>query len=142
MNGEGRTALARETVAKPGVFQCVAVSGVVDSGQDVSLVVDRSGRVVRCDGIMERILGMHGAQLTGRKISEFVIGLFLGGSSPSYGERYLAYLCAGGDWRRFEARDGKGKTVSVEINLSRKVVDGQEFFLLKLRDPMAAASNA
>ncbi|MCK9284008.1 MAG: PAS domain S-box protein [Rhodocyclaceae bacterium] len=132
MIGQRRIPLRREAEVKPGMFQFAAIAPASPGDAD-ALVVDRAGRIVSCGGTAEQVFGARRPQLIGRRISEFVAGLFLGGSSPSYGERYLAYLCATGDWRKYEARDVKGRRIPVELHLSRTRAGGQESFLLRLR---------
>lgn len=103
-----------------------------------TLVLDGLGRIRSCGEAGERILGASEVCLVGRRISEFVSGLLLGESSPSYNARYLVYLCADGEWRSFQARDADGHGFLVELNLSRTASDGQEIFLLNLRRPETA----
>jgi len=73
--------------------------------------------------------------MIGRRISEFIAGLFLEGNSPSYNARYLAYLCVDGEWRRFVAKNTRGQEFAIEISLSRKITEGQEVFVLNFRQP-------
>lgn len=141
MNEQNQFVLLREVTLRPSAMQGIPESNM-DPDEDIALIVDRAGRIVSCCERAERVFGTNRAQLTGRKMSEFVIGLFLGGSSPSYGERYLAYLCAGRDWRTFDARDAEGQRISVDLNLSRAVKDGQESFLIKLRTPSGSTGNS
>jgi len=63
----------------------------------------------------------------------FIADLFREGSSPSYDARYLAHLCADSEWRQFEAKDVRGSGFAVEINVSRRMADGREVFVLDLR---------
>lgn len=102
-------------------------------GEHATLVLDQVGRICACDDSVEEVLGSSRGQLVGRRICEFIAGLPLGGSSPSYCARYLVYLCGGGEWRKFEAQDGVGTRFAIELNLSRQVTDGQENFLLNVR---------
>jgi PAS domain S-box-containing protein len=110
-----------------------ANAGLANDDEHGMLRVDRMGRIRGSGASAENLFGASQARLIGRRISEFIAGLFLEGNSPSYNARYLAYLCADGEWRRFEARDTNGHMFSVEINLSRRVTDGQECFALNLR---------
>lgn len=103
------------------------------AGPHATLVLDSVGRIRACDDSVEEILGSSRGKLLGRRICEIIAGLPLGGSSPSYCARYLVYLCAGGEWKRFEVQGGAGKKFAVELNLSRQVTDGQESFLLDVR---------
>lgn len=116
-------------------------ASLVNSGEYGTLILDRLGRIVSCGEPAEKIFSASHAQLMGRWISEFIGGLFLDGSSPSYNTRYLVHLCADGEWRRFEATDAGGQQFSVELHLSRMVAEGQEILLLNLRRPEAAAHS-
>lgn len=102
-------------------------------GEYGTLIVDRVGRILSCGTPAENIFRAGHARLTGRKIPEFIDGLFLVGSSPSYSARHLVYLCSDGEWRRFQATDAQGGRFPVELNLSRIVTDGQEMFLVNVR---------
>lgn len=106
-----------------------------------TLILDGMGRIRSCGEAGERIFGASQARLVGRRISEFIAGLLLGGSSPSYSARYLVYLSTNGEWRGFEAKDVDGHCFRVELNLSRMVTDGQEIFLLNLRRPEMATHS-
>lgn len=112
-----------------------AAATLVNGGAHGTLIVDGMGRIRSCCTAVEEIFGASQVRLNGRRVSEFIASLFLGGSSPSYGERYLAYLCADGAWRKFEAIDSDGRAFAVEINLSRTLTDGREVFVLNLRQP-------
>jgi len=100
-----------------------------------TLILDRTGRIASCGEPAARIFADSQARLVGRSIGEFIDGLYLGGSSPSYGARYLDYLSGDGSWRRFEANDMKGEHFIVEIKLSPIATEGQELFLLSIRSP-------
>lgn len=102
-------------------------------GEYGTLIVDRVGRILSCGVPAENIFRTGHSRLVGRQIPEFIDGLFLGGSSPSYSARHLVYLCSDGEWRRFQATDAKGGRFPVELNLSRIVTDGQEMFLVNVR---------
>jgi PAS domain S-box-containing protein len=98
-----------------------------------TLVLDRVGRIISCGAPAENIFGASQVRLTGRWISEFIAGLLVGGSSPSYSARYLVHLSADDEWREFEAKDADGCRFAVEVKLSRMMTDGQEIFLLNVR---------
>lgn len=98
-----------------------------------TLVLDRMGRIVSCGEPAEKIFADRQARLIGRGIAEFISGLCLGGTSPSYNSRYLDYLCGEGVWRKFEARDVVGQKFPVEIHLAPIVTGSQRLFLLHLR---------
>lgn len=112
-----------------------AVANFVNRGEYGTLILDRVGRILSCGEPAEKIFRASQVRLMGRRISEFIAGLFLAGSSPSYNARYLVYLCADGEWRKFEATDADGQGFAVELNLSRMMTDGQEMFLLNVRRP-------
>jgi PAS domain S-box-containing protein len=115
-----------------------AAADFVDRAGYGTLMLDRLGRILSCGELAEKIFGASRVRLMGRWISEFITGLFLGGNSLSYSARYLVYLSADGEWRRFEAKDASGLEFTVELNLSRTIADGQETFLLNVRRPGGA----
>jgi PAS domain-containing protein len=103
-----------------------------------SLILDRLGRIISCGIPAERIFGASRVRLVGRLISDFAAGLFPNGSSPSYNARYLVHLCADGQWRKYEARNGDGRPIVVELNLTRLATSSgadREMFLLNVRRP-------
>lgn len=132
MTGPDPTAL-RQTGPKQDIFR--AAANAVNRGDYGTLILDGLGQIRACGAAGEKILGAGEARLIGRRISEFIAGLFIDGSSPSYSARYLVYLCADGEWRKFEATDDAGHGFAVELSLSRMITDGQEIFLLNLRRP-------
>ncbi len=96
------------------------------------------GRILSCGTPAERIFGASQVRLIGNLISDFVAGLFLGGSSPSYNARYLVHLCTDGQWRKYDARDAGGQAFALEVNLARMATTAgsdREMFLLKVRRP-------
>ena len=115
--------------------------GMVHAGADFvkgddygTLILDASGRIRGCGAAGERIFGASQVRLVGRPICEFIEGLSLGGSSPSYCARYLIYLCRDSGWRRVQAIDAGGCEFAVELSLSRVMSDGGgEMFVLNLR---------
>lgn len=130
MTGQSSAAL-QQTASKAEMIH--AAANLANGAQHGTLVLDRLGRILSCGAPAEKMFGASQVRLVGRWISEFIGGLFLAGSSPSYNTRYLVYLCADGEWRKFEARDADGRGFKVELNLSRIMTDGQEMFLLNLR---------
>lgn len=108
-----------------------------------TLVLDQFGRILSCSASAELIFGTSQVGILGRMISDFVNGVFLTGSSPSYSARHLVYLCAGGEWCRCEARDAAGQMFSVEINLARMAAinTGREMYLMDVR-PTASARTS
>jgi hypothetical protein len=106
-----------------------------------TMILDRVGRILSCGAPVERMFRASQVRMVGRRVSDFVAGLFLGGSSPSFSARYLVHLCADGVWRKFEAKDAEGRPLTVELSLSRITTDGQEMFLLNVRRPDESASS-
>jgi PAS domain-containing protein len=102
-----------------------------------TLILDRVGMILSCGVPAAAMFGAGQAKLIGRRISDFITGLFLDGSSPSFSARHLVYLCGSGEWRRFDAKDAAGQGFPVELKLSQMVTDGQEMVLLTLRSPNA-----
>jgi len=110
-----------------------AAETFVNKGEHCALILDRLGRILSCGAPAEKIFGASPLRLAGRRISEFIQGLFGSESSPSYSARYLVHLCADGEWRTFEATDVDGQGFMVELNLARVVTDGKDIFLLNVR---------
>jgi len=110
-----------------------AAANLVNRDEYGTLMLDGSGRIRSCGAAGERIFGVSQVRLVGRPICEFIAGLSLGSSSPSYCARHLIYLCRDGAWRRVPAVDADGCEFAVEINLSRVMTDGREMFVLNLR---------
>ncbi|MBI3095276.1 MAG: hypothetical protein HYY97_10435 [Rhodocyclales bacterium] len=133
---DGQNATARQQAdATQDIFH--AAANFVNRGEYCTLILDRLGRILSCGTPAERIFGAGQVGLVGRLISDFIAGLFLNGSSPSYSARYLMYLCADGEWRKFEAKDVTGRAFTVELNLARmaSVSPEREMFLLNVRRP-------
>lgn len=108
---------------------------LANSTECCTLTLDSFGRIRGCCATAEEMFGANRVSLIGRPVSEFIDGFSRGQSSPSYGKRYLIYLCACNEWRRFEATDRGGRSFAVELNLFRTLEDGQEIFVLSLRRP-------
>ena len=111
-----------------------------DSG---TLILDRLGRILSCGTPAERIFGANRVRLMGKLISDFVSGLLLGGSSPSFNTRYLVHLCAEGEWRKYEAKDAAGQAFAVELKLTRMATASSksEMFLMHVRLPDANTAH-
>ena len=113
-----------------------AAAGLAGDRKTATLMVDGAGRIRGCGAAAEYIFGASQGRLTGRRISEFISDLIIfEASSPSVSAEYLAHLCGDGEWRRFEALDVCGRSFPVEINVSRRVADGEEAFVVNLRQP-------
>jgi len=110
-----------------------AAASPVEGDELGVLLLDRLGRIVSCGEPAERIFGADQSRLIGRHIQEFIVGLFVGGTSPSYNARYLVYLCGNCEWRVFDARDVGGHPFKLALNLSQTVTDGREIFLVNVR---------
>lgn len=100
-----------------------------------TMTLDSVGRIRACCAAAEQIFGANRGNLLGRRVSDLIAGLSRGGSSPSYGARYLVYLSATSGWHRFEATDTAGRTFAVELNLTRTQASDREMFVLGLRRP-------
>ena len=135
------TSNPQRLAAKQDVFH--AAANLANRGDYCTLILDRVGRILSCGAPAERIFGASQLRLVGRLISDFVADLFRGGSSPSYNARFLVYLCADGEWRKFEARDASGQAFMVELNLARVATDSpdREMFLLNVRRPEHAVES-
>lgn len=99
-----------------------------------TLILDRLGRILSCGTHVEQMFGASQIRLIGKLVSYFASGQLPSGSSPSFNARYLGHLCADGEWRKYEVRDGKGGAFVVELNLARVVTAraDQEMFLLNV----------
>ena len=113
------------------LFQVAAT--LANADEYGTLIVDRVGRIISCGMPVEQIFGVRHAHLVGRHMPEFIDGVFLNGSSPSYSARHLVFLCSDGEWRTFQATDAQGVRFALEVNLSRIVTDGQEMYLVNVR---------
>jgi len=131
--GDHSTAALQKDRTKQDVFR--AVANLASREECGTLILDRLGRIRGCGAPAEKMFGTSQARMAGKRISEFIKGLHLGEGSPSYDARYLAYLSASSEWRRFEARDVLGLEFIVEVHLSRTAADGEEIFLLNVRRP-------
>lgn len=127
------SAVQQQIGPKQDIFH--AAANLENRGDYGTLILNGLGRISSCGAAGEKIFAASQVRLIGRQISEFISGLFLEGSSPSYNARYLVHLCADGEWRKFAAIDADGQRFAVELNLSRMMTDGQEIFILNLRRP-------
>ena len=110
-----------------------AAANLANRDEYGTLIIGRTGKIISCGASAEKIFGASRNRLVGRWISEFIAGLFLGGSSPSYCARYLVHLCRTGEWRKFEATQADGQRFAVELNLARMITEGREIFVLNVR---------
>jgi PAS domain-containing protein len=130
MDGESAVALQR-TVSQRDLFHSAA--NLITRDEYGTLILDRAGRIRSCGEPAEHMFAASQVRLIGRRISDFIAGLHLGGRSPSYSARYLAYLSASGEWRKYDAKDIDGRGFAIELKLSQVVTDGREMFLLTMR---------
>lgn len=110
-----------------------AAADLANSDEYGSLILDHTGCILSCGVAAEKVFGASDGRLIGRRFSELVSGLLLDGNSPSYSARYLVYLCADGEWKKFEGTELGGQSFDVELNLSRMLTEGREVFLVNLR---------
>lgn len=106
--------------------------GTLEDCRVATLILDRMGRIASCGEAGMKVFAQNHSRLIGRSIADFISGLCLGGTSPSYSGRYLDYL-SDGMWREFEARDVAGERFSVELKFSPIATEGQRLFLLNIR---------
>jgi hypothetical protein len=107
-------------------------AGALSDG-DISLLLDCSGRITGRTDLGTGFFGKDHAEMVGRRIGEFLPGLFAAGASPSFSARFLAHLCSCEQWQRLEAIDSTGARFAVELCLSRTEGNGGEFYALQLR---------
>jgi PAS domain S-box-containing protein len=137
MIDQGSTALQQAESRQDMLLH--APANLVNRDEYATLILDRRGGILSCGAPAEKIFGASRARLTGRQISEFIAGLLLGGTSPSYSARYLVHLCEDGEWKKFEAKNADGIGITVELSLSQIVTSGQEIFLLTVRRAKATS---
>lgn len=104
-----------------------------------TMTLDSFGQIRDCEATAAQIFGASRLNLIGRPIFKFIAGLSRGRSSPSYGARYLEYLCADGEWHEFEATDMNGRAFAVELSMHRTQTSSRELFALRLRQPKQTA---
>lgn len=132
MIGQAST-VPQQTAARQDIFHAAAnLAGREGYG---SLILDHVGRILSCGAPAENMFGAGEGRLVGRRISELVPDMPLDGSSPSYNARYLAFLCASGEWRSFEAKGADGARFTVELKLSRMTSGDEKIFLVNLHLP-------
>ena len=112
-----------------------AATNLANRRKYATLIVDGFGNICGCGAAVEDILGASRSRLIGKRVSAFIADIFREGSSPKHDARYLAHLCAASQWQQFDATDARGSGFAVEINISRRMVDGREVFVLDLRRP-------
>ena len=111
-----------------------ATANPANRGEYDALILNRVGRVCGFEVAAETLFGARQRRLMkGRRISDFVVGIILEGSSPDDDARQLHRLCADNNWQQFEAIDSHGISFAVEIRLSRRMTDGQDAFVLDFR---------
>lgn len=127
------SAEVRQVKSKRDIFD--AAANFEKKGDYASLILDRLGMILSCGTPAEGIFASTRDRLMGSLISDFIVGLSLGGTSPSFNTRYLVHLSADGTWRKYLARDGAGEPFAIELNLARMVTatSDQEMFLLNVR---------
>lgn len=127
--GQGSTVLQQTGIEKDVLRVAANLAGKEEFG---TLILDRLGRIRSCGAPAEKIFGTGQVRMTGRPVSDFIKGLHLADGSPSYSARYLGYLGVCAEWRRFEAKNVAGIGFTVEVKLSRTVLDGEDVFLLNV----------
>ena len=134
----GRASIARhQTESERDAFRSAAT--LANRTEYATMTLDSCGRICDCGATAEEIFGASRLNLIGRPIFKFIAGLSRGRSSPSYGARYLEYLCADGEWHEFEATDMGGRAFAVELSMHRTQTSSRELFALRLRQPKQTA---
>lgn len=134
--------IAQATVApqqyhsRPDQFHAAANPG--GRREHAALIVDGAGNIRGCGAAVEDIFGASRGRLLGKPVSTFIAGLFAQGGAPGHDARYLAHLSADAGWREFEATDARGQGFVVEVDVSRRMAEGEEVFVLNLRQPRRA----
>jgi hypothetical protein len=109
------------------------------SAYDATLVVDATGRIVRCSPCVTASLGWPAGALVGLPLSSVIADLPISVSTPGYNLAYTVFHATGGAWIRRDARAAQGLKLPVEIALSKVNVDGQPCIQLSLRRPLQLA---
>lgn len=134
--------IAQATVApqqyhsRPDQFH--AVANPVARRESAALIVDSAGIICGCGTAVEDIFGASRSRLLGKPVSAFIARLFGQAEAPGHDARYLVHLSADNDWREFEATDARGQGFAVEVNVTRRMADAKEVFVLNLRQPIPA----
>lgn len=128
----GRTSITRRQPESERDMH-LSMAALANGTECGTMTLDSFGRILGCCVTAEQIFGANRGNLVGRRVSDLIAGLFRGGSSPSYGARYLIYLSATRGWHIFEATDTVGRPFAVGLNLIRTQVSGREMFVLSLR---------
>lgn len=109
------------------------------SGREhTALIVDATGMIRGCGAAVEDVFGASRDRLLGNPVSVFIAGLFGQTESPGHDASYLVHLSTDAGWRKFEATDARGQGFAVEVNVSRRMADDHDVFVLNLRQPMQA----
>lgn len=119
--------------AAPGQDIFHAAANLAGADRYGTFLLDGIGIVRSCGAAGAELFGIRHEQLIGRRISDFIGGLFRAGSSPSFCARYLLHLCAADQWQAFAAKDADGCGFTVELRLSQVMTERQGSFLLNVR---------
>lgn len=115
-----------------------AAANPASGREHTALIVDSAGIICGCGAAVEDIFGTSRDRLLGKPVSVFIAGLFGQAESPGPDARYLVQLSAEAGWRQFEATDARGQGFAVEVNVSRRMADSHDVFVLNLRQPIQA----
>jgi hypothetical protein len=122
---------------RPPAWRCAQVTAF--SAHDASLVVDATGRIVRCSPCVTASLGWPAGALVGLPLSSVIADLPISVSTPGYNLAYTVFHATEGAWIRRDAQAVQGLKLPVEIAMSKVIVDGKPCIQLSLRRPLQAA---
>jgi hypothetical protein len=121
----------------PPAWRCAQVTAF--SAHDASLVVDATGRIVRCSPCVTASLGWPAGALVGLPLSSVIADLPISVSTPGYNLAYTVFHATEGAWIRRDAQAAQGLKLPVDIAMSQVVVDGKPCIQLRLRRPLQLA---
>ena len=122
--------------SRPDQFHAVANPG--GGREQATLIVDGAGNIRGCGAAVEDIFGASRGRLLGKPVSAFIAGLFGHWGAPGHDARYLVHLSADAGWREFAATDARGRDFVVEVDVSRRMAEDEQVFVLHLRQPIQA----
>lgn len=117
----------------------LSATAIASRTEHATMTLDGLGRIRDCGAAAEEMFGASRLDSIRRPSFKFIAGPSRGRSSPSYGARYLEYLCANGEWHEFEATGMGGRAFAVELSVQRTQTSGRELFAVHLRWPTQTA---
>ncbi len=120
-----------------GVFQDAAIAAA-RRPRFAALLLDGYGTIVKSSRAAAAMFSARPLMLEYTAIRSRIAELPFSHTSPSYNARQMAYLSNDRRWHRFQGVDVVGRTLTVELSVSRTNAEAQPLFLVKLRMPASA----